>query len=238
MTRCIALVIGAVAGLFPLELWAQFGTISPAPALLVNPVSEAITNKGYRKVGVIPQFIVRDSGQETLQGALAPHGRLFADGMRDGLVASARGNYQVADSQRMREAFAGLSTTDLDDPAKLRDVGQTAGGLDALVLGSVTDVSPSRGDRAVKVKCELLGLADRSRTPVVDQPLKLSIAGLAYLGESFELRRWDAGAFVTHDLEIRPWIDMFLPLEFTPSASISVLLGRPGRSFAASNRDR
>jgi hypothetical protein len=232
MTRSIALLIGALAGLFPLDVQAQFGMIPRAPSDLVDHLSEAILSKGFRNVGVIPQLVIRNNGQEALQGALGPHSRLLADGIRDGLVANAQGNYRVADAQQMREAFAGKSISDLDDPAKLRAIGQAAGGLDAIVVGSMADAPPSETGLLTNVKCEILGLADQSRTPVADQALIATISGLAYRGESFELRRWDSGTLMltTWQLDTIPWIDMFRPVEFNPSlakaAAARILGGR------------
>jgi hypothetical protein len=215
MTRWIAFLAAAIGGILPGQLWAQFGKIPAAPAQIVAQLSEAIVSKGYRTVGVVPQFIVRTNGPDSVREALGPHSRLLADGVRDGLIASSQGNYQVADGQKMLAAFQGISADDLESPEKLHEIAKAAGGLGALVIGNVTDVPSETPGVTTDVKCEVVDLADNSRTPIPVLQLKMSLAGLAYRGESFELRRWDAGMLTQRDLAVR-WADMFQPVDFNP----------------------
>jgi len=202
---------------------AQFGQTTGAPLSLQQGLAAAILSKGYQRVGVLPQFIGRTpAGEETLQGATGPHARLFAEKVEEALVAQAGGRFQVIEGRQMKEAFQGLAMEDLGKPEALRACAERVGGMDALVVGIVTDQRHStEGPPAMDLTCRLIDLASSSLVDVRRESLHLSLAGAAYMGESFELRRWQTGQLINVGLTRDVGSRAFINADYNPAAGLN-----------------
>ncbi len=201
---------------------AQFGKTAGAPMNLQRELAASIVQKGYRRVGVLPQFIGRSGNEETLQGATGPHARLFAEKVEETLVIQAGGQFQVIESRQMKEAFKDLALEDLGKPERLRACAERVGGMDAMIVGIVTDERhPAQGPPALELNCRLIDLATSGLVDVRKETLHLSIAGAAYMGESFELRRWQAGQLVNVGLSQNVGRNAFIPADYNPAQGLS-----------------
>jgi hypothetical protein len=145
----------------------------------------------YRRVGVLPRFIVRSGTSETLGGPIGPEAELLAEELQDDLVKNARGRFEVVDGRRIATAFRDLTLDDLGRPEALLKAAGRAGGLDALVVGSVVDQRATKTQ--LDVRCRLVDLKG-SVVGSAAKPTSVDLSTAAYMGESWELRRWtDAG---------------------------------------------
>jgi hypothetical protein len=156
-----------------------------------------IIAKGYKSVAVLPRFIVRQLGEpEELGGSIGPLADLLADSLESDLTHKARGRVQVAGGPQMEKAFKHLSLSDLSDRKALKGLAAAiSGGLDALVVGKVLDernLGHTEGDvgPALTVNSWLLDLNDGTSTGRTKQSTKITLGDAAYMGESWELRRW------------------------------------------------
>jgi len=204
------------------ESRAQFGKTGGAPMNLQRELAASIIQKGYRRVGVLPQFIGRSGGEETLQGATGPHARLFAEKVEEALVTQSGGRFQVVESRQLKEAFRDLSLDDLGRPEKLRLCAERVGGMDALVVGIVTDErNQAQGLPALELTCRLIDLATSGLVDVRKETLNLSIAGAAYMGESFELRRWQGPQLINVGLNQSVGTKAFTPADYNPAYGLN-----------------
>lgn len=160
----------------------------------VERIVAAVKRNGFRRVGVLPRLIVREGGREVLGGAIGPQADHMAEGLEEQLIFHAEdpaAGFKVVDGRRMRAAFAGLTIDDLGRPDKLRQVAEAVGGLDGLVVGTITDQRGQRGAGGdLAIRCRLIGVRDGAVATSATENASLSVEDGAYAGESWELRRW------------------------------------------------
>ncbi len=158
-----------------------------------HSVSVSIINSGYRRVGVLPRFLVRQQGREVLGGSIGPQADLLAEQLEESLIQAAQGKFRVVDGRQMRRAFEKLSIDDLGNPAVLRRMAEGLGGLEGLVVCTVTDQRSGRSEEErapLMVQARLIDLRDGSVAGTGREDVFLSLSDAAYMGESWELRRW------------------------------------------------
>ena len=154
---------------------------------------EAIVRNNYRRVGVLPRFIVREGAKETLGGSIGPQGDLFAEQLVLALSKSGRGRYGVVEERQMRKAFEEMTIDDLGDRNELARAAQKVGGLDALIVGTVRDLRAGKReewDPDLEIQTRLIDVRSSTVAGATKDSLGLSLSDGAYTGESWELRRW------------------------------------------------
>ena len=173
----------------------QFDDHGPPPPVY-RQLSDDIVRNGYRRVGVLPRFICREGGREVLGGSIGPQADHMAEGLEEALVNIADGKFRVVDGRQMRQAFQKLSLQDLGRRETLRQVAGKVGGLDGLIVCTVTDhrgkLDPSDNPH-LNIKARLIDVRDSSVSAVRSEDTRLTLADAAYMGESWELRRWSGG---------------------------------------------
>ncbi|NUQ64836.1 MAG: hypothetical protein HUU20_20425 [Pirellulales bacterium] len=193
-------------------------TVAEAQPLPVSVVAEqlqgAIVENGYRRVGVLPQFIVRQGADEKLGGSLGPQGDLFAEQLGKQLLRTSQGKYRVIDDRQMRAAFAGMSLADLGKRESLLAASKKVGGMDGLVVGTLTDLRqlpPGESRPELDVEARLIDVRDSSAVADAQTSRFLTLSDAAYMGESWELRRWTPGGIVSVGLDPKPFANTYLP---------------------------
>jgi len=68
---------------------------SAATRSLADRFTESIVESKMKRVGVVPRFIQREGGKETLAGSMGPQGEWLADELVDGLTDRAAGRFKV-----------------------------------------------------------------------------------------------------------------------------------------------
>jgi hypothetical protein len=161
-------------------------------------IARQVVDKGYKKVGVLPRFIARKpGGDESLGGPIGPQSEKFAEDLEDALSTASDGKFLVVPGRQLKKAFEGLKLDDLADPSTLSKVSERADGLDALVIGNVVDGRDLEADGRVgglDVRCQVIDLKSGGLAGAAREKVSPSLSDGAYMGESWELRRWtDAG---------------------------------------------
>ena len=155
-----------------------------------------IVQAGYKRVGVLPRFIVREPGkEEELGGSIGPQADLYAEDLEDELAAAASDRFKVVEGRLMKKAFKNLTLESLSDKDALRKVADGVGGLDALIVGTVVDGREAQGGAepgagGLNVRCRLIDLKDGGLAASTREQVGVSLSDAAYMGESWELRRW------------------------------------------------
>jgi hypothetical protein len=157
------------------------------PKTAGEQLAPSIIEGRYRRVGVFPRFIVRKGSSETLGGPIGPEAELLADDLQDDLIKRAQGRFQVVDGRRMAKAFQDLTLDDLGRQEALLKAAERVGGLDALIVGSVVDRRDSK--QQLDIRCRLIDLKGSVVASAANQT-DLDLPTAAYMGESWELRRW------------------------------------------------
>jgi len=167
---------------------------APEAGTTAERLAAEVVEKGYRRVGVLPRFLVHRPGEEeAFGGSIGPQAEAFAVDLEDELVALADGRYQVVPGRQLKDSFHDLKLDQLGDPQTLAKASVRADGLDALIIGSVVDERAEQVDGRVgglSVRCQLLDVSDGTLAATARERVRVTLASAAYMGESWELRRW------------------------------------------------
>jgi len=165
---------------------------------VATELRSTIIQKGYRKVGVVSRVTASldASDRGALRARLGPAEQVFAQLLGTALAQRSAGRFQVLQGAKAGELLYDLTPPKLGDPEQLREVAEKLGGMDALVYAEVAE--PDSGSRSagshipgLAITCRLVDVDGAKQVTAARESLRLSVAGAAYLGESFELRRWD-----------------------------------------------
>jgi hypothetical protein len=223
--RTSVLILAILAGgLRPGELPAQFCQTTTALSRTSEELLRAIVQKGYRRVGVFPQCTGRQGAgdAESFSGPTAAHAKLFAERLQEALVRQSAGRFEVISQRVMGKACEGIAIGDLGDPKRLQELAERVGGMDALVVGTVTEQHDlSSGQQFFDVRSELIEVSGGASGSVSTERLAVSIAGLAYSGRSFELRRWSGGTLENVGLRREAEGRAFLAGDYNPASGLS-----------------
>ena len=179
--------------MFVLSFVVALSAVGQMHESVPKQLHDAIVRGGYSRVGVLPRFLCREGGREQLGGSIGPEADYVAENLEEALVNQASGQFRVVDGRQMRQAFGKLKIDDLGNREALAQVAAQVGGLDALVLGVVADRRGSgdaQRDSPLEIQTRLIDLKDNSLVSVSKEPTFISLSDAAYMGESWELRRW------------------------------------------------
>jgi hypothetical protein len=163
------------------------------PKPVYRQLLESIAKNGYQRVGVLPRFLVREGGREVLGGSIGPEADYLPERLEESLVQFGGGKFKVIDGRQLREAFKSLKIEDLGNREALGRAASAVGGMDALVVGIVTDMRAQAADgrRApLEIQARLIDVKDSSVTSISKEIGTVTLSDAAYMGESWELRRW------------------------------------------------
>jgi hypothetical protein len=188
------MIVVGLAFAQPEGTWgSSFAGFREATSELVS----AVVEHGYRRIGVLPYLVVTSDApdRDLPGGSLKAQNGFLASSLRQALAEQAGGRFEVPEGDQVNNALYELKSGDLGQPDTVRKIARRAGNLDALVYGTVRDQRESTRGRAeepdLTIVCRLISVAEGSAVAEARQDLFVSIAGAAYAGESFELRRWE-----------------------------------------------
>jgi len=221
----LAVVLFALTGR---PLSAEFGRATGIPQKLVDRLASRIVENSIQRVGVLPQFRIRDGAEFVLRGPLAPHARLFAEQIEEGLIRTSMDRFRVINGSQLEGILKDMKLDDLKDPEKMRPLAGKLGGMDALILGTLTETGGGPGSAVwLDLSCEIIRLADSTTAGKEKASVAMTVAGLAYTGRSMELRRWEPQGLVNVGLNVDRPQDAFRPGEYTPWSAIDPQSLRP-----------
>ena len=150
---------------------------------IAEQLADAMNHRRLARLGVL-EFTVRDPlSEEMLGGEYGLLGQQCADSVYRKLVEKSLSNKFKVESGRTvldaakRQKF---DVTDLPNPAAITELANNAGGLLALVLGSLI----SRNHDIVNLRCELLNTSDKSIVALVGGKARLNMDQWATQGRS------------------------------------------------------
>jgi len=198
-----------------------------------DELAQKIYENGHKRVGVMPSVIYRNEGEEHSSGKIGPLALNYAKEVYQQLIDASHeeqyeGRFRVVPERFMRRALdtTGFSVDDLGNPVKIRGLAQAAG-VDTLVTlgkdeqadeiqfrllnakdGEDSDKNEEVSSTRVgfdRIEAELLDADDGFVTYSQHFQEDRTLSKAAYMGESWELRRWEDGELVNvgFDLEER-----------------------------------
>ncbi len=186
-----------------------WGNATPEFAETAGTLRTTIVAKGYKRVGVVSRLTVAldATKRDALFERLGPIDEFLAETLRAALAERSAGRFEV-----LKRAQAGEVLYDLrpeDPPERWRELAKKVGGMDAIVFAHVTDPDDEaavagRRIPPLHVRSQLIDLQSGKPVGQARETLRPSIAGAAYLGDSFELRRWQRGQLTNVALHKNP----------------------------------
>ena len=139
-----------------------------------------VRRQKLKKVGVL-EFAVPLAKVEGLARANLPG--YCAERIRKALAQLAGDAYQVLTTEQMNSASKGVRVEDLGDPAAMQQMNQRAGGIDAVVTGTI-----KRRGAKLHVQCDLVATANGNSLVTPTGVLPLNEELVADNGASFDNR--------------------------------------------------
>lgn len=151
---------------------------------LADHLTLRMRHEGFARLGVL-EFMTLSGGREVLGAEFGVLGRYCGSELQQQLLARAAGQFEVVDQRRLEQSLKQLNFTvaSLGSAATLRQLGQSAGELPVVAVGSLAD----RDGRTITLHCQLLrtdngGLAVHARLRA-----ELDDSEWAMLGKSVEV---------------------------------------------------
>lgn len=163
-----------------------------SPGQFLEDMVDDVIDERYDKVAVLPRpvYVDRANGKQTFGGELGPQAEYFGDRLSREIVRLADGEFDVIDNSKMQEVCRRYSLAQIQRMSVRRLIAEQAGDADVLVIPVVTNSeSPAK---KFDLKCIVVDL-DREREEEYGvEELQIGLSDAAYMGESWELRRWNA----------------------------------------------
>src|SRR5690606_14355884 len=102
------------------------------------------------------------------------------------LINEAGGAYKIVDPETAFDAIKGLQIDDLNHPKVRQQIGEQTGADAMLFVFAEENVESGQWD----LLCKLVELEDSTVAAQTRRTLDLILSDAAYMGESFEARRW------------------------------------------------
>lgn len=144
-------------------------------------LSERISSRGIGRVGVL-EFVDATESGELLGVRYGLLGQWCSESLHDRLLRLAGDRYTMVDRRRLKEALARerFTVESLDDAGRMRSLSRSAGGMPAVVIGSLSGgirlEGRDAGAAVVRIEARLSGTEQSDEFE--------RAAGLAYLDES------------------------------------------------------
>jgi hypothetical protein len=161
-----------------------------SPGQFLEDMVDDVIDERYETVAVLPRPIYVDGKdqKQSLGGELGPQADYFCDRLSREIVKLADGEFEVVETSKMQEICRKYSLTQIQRKSVRQLIAEQAGDADVLVIPMVTNsTSPSR---KFDLKCVLVDLKRNSEEIYGAEELQIGLSDAAYMGESWELRRW------------------------------------------------
>jgi hypothetical protein len=153
---------------------------------LAEHIDLEVRRNKLKKIGVIDFYMPSGRVAQLMAPATLPV--FCSDKVREALVSLAAGDYEVLGPDLMKAAAKDLFVEKVGDQQAMRQLGQRAGGLEAVVFGTLQ----RRGAR-LHLECELVATADGNSLVKPSGVLPLSEDLVGDTGASFDNRNRPSG---------------------------------------------
>lgn len=163
-----------------------------SPGQFLEDMVDDVIDERYETLAVLPRPIYIDGKdqKQTLGGELGPQADYFCDRLNREIVKLADGEFDVVETSKMQEVCRKFSLAQIQRKSVRQLIADQAGDAEVLVIPVVTNsTSPAR---KFDLKCILVDLDRNSEEEYGVEELQIGLSDAAYMGESWELRRWNA----------------------------------------------
>ena len=161
-----------------------------SPGQFLEDLVDDVIDERHKTVAVLPRPVYVDGKDQksTFGGELGPQADYFCDRLSREIVKLADGEFDVVEISKMQEICRKYSLTQIQRKSIRQLIAEQAGNAEVLVIPVVTN-STSPG-RKFDLKCVLVDLDRDSEEEYGVEELLIGLSDAAYMGESWELRRW------------------------------------------------
>lgn len=163
-----------------------------SPGQFLEDMVDDVIDERYETVAVLPRpiFVDGKDQKQSLGGELGPQADYFCDRLSREIVKLADGEFEVVETSKMQEICRKYSLTEIQRKSVRQLIAEQADDAEVLVIPVVTNsTSPAR---KFDLKCILVDLDRNSEEEYGVEELQIGLSDAAYMGESWELRRWNA----------------------------------------------
>jgi hypothetical protein len=161
-----------------------------SPGQFLEDLVDDVIDERYRTVAVLPRPIYIDGKDQksSLGGELGPQADYFCDRLSREIVKLADGEFDVVENSKMQEVCRKYSLTQIQRKSIRQLIAEQAGNAEVLLIPVVTNsTSPTR---KFDLKCILVDIDKDREEEYGAEELLIGLSDAAYMGESWELRRW------------------------------------------------
>lgn len=162
-----------------------------SPGQFLEDLVDDVVDERYEAVAVLPRPVYIDSSNpKATLSELGPQADYFCDRLNREIVKLADGEFDVVESSKMQEVCRKYSLAQMQRKSVQKLIAEHAGNAKVLVIPLVTNsTSPTK---QFDLKCILVDLERDSEQVYGVEELPIALSDAAYMGESWELRRWNA----------------------------------------------
>lgn len=161
-----------------------------SPGQFLEDMVDDVIDERYETVAVLPRPVYIDGKDQkaSLGGELGPQANYFCDRLSQEIIKLADGEFDVVESSRMEDVCRRYSLTQIQRKSVRQLIAEQAGNAEVLVIPVVTNsTSPAK---KFDLKCIVVDLDRNSEEEYGVEELQIGLSDAAYMGESWELRRW------------------------------------------------
>ena len=173
-----------------------------SPGQFLEDLVDDVIDERYEAVAVLPRPVYVDSkNPKATLSELGPQADYFCDRLNREIAKLADGEFDVVENSKMQDVCRKYSQAQMQRKSVQKLIAEQAGNAKALVIPVVTNsTSPTK---QFDLKCILVDLDRNSEEVYGVEELPIGLSDAAYMGESWELRRWsdDGSTLVNVGLE-------------------------------------
>jgi len=161
-----------------------------SPGQFLEDLVDDVVDERYKTLAVLPRPIYVDGKdqKQTLGGELGPQADYFGERLSREIAKLADGEFDVVENSKMQEVCRKYSLAQIQRASVRQLIAEQAGDAEVVVIPVVTN-STSPGKK-FDLKCILVDLGRKSEEVYGAEELQIGLSDAAYMGESWELRRW------------------------------------------------
>jgi hypothetical protein len=160
-----------------------------SPGQFLEDMVDDVIDERYETVAVLSRPVYVDSKNPKASiSELGPQADYFCDRLNREIVKLADGEFDVVENSKMQEVCRKYSPTQMQRKSVRQLIAEQADEAEVLVIPVVTNsTSPTK---QFDLKCILVDVDRGSEEEYGVEELPIGLSDAAYMGESWELRRW------------------------------------------------
>lgn len=160
-----------------------------SPGQFLEDLVDDVIDERYETVAVLPRPVYVDSeNPKATLSDLGPQADYFCDRLNREIVKLADGEFNVVENAKMQDVCRKFSQSQMLRKSVRQLIAEQADNAEVLVIPVVTNsTSPTK---QFDLKCLLVDLKRDSEEEYGVEELPIGLSDAAYMGESWELRRW------------------------------------------------